>query len=453
MKKGGTEVDQNDFLNTILDSIADGVFTVDEDWNITSFNKAAERITGISRKDAIGQKCYEVFHASICQTSCALKKTIETGKEIIDLPIDIVNSRGERIPVKISTAVLRSKNGKIIGGVETFRDMSEIEELRKQLYDHYTYDSIVTRNHGMQQIIAMLPDIAESDCTVLIQGPSGSGKELLARAIHNLSPRSKGPFVPVNCNAIPETLLESELFGYVKGAFTGARNRKPGRFEAASGGTLFLDEIGDISPVVQVKLLRFLQNREFEPLGATEKKTADVRIIAASNKDLLTLVKENKFREDLYYRINVVKIDLPPLKDRKDDIPLLVDHIIKKLNAKTGKNVQKVSEEVMNVLLTYDFPGNVRELENILEHAFVLCRGSTIEKAHLPKEIASIKPEAFRVSPDETGDLLSSAEKAAIIAALEANRWHRGKTAQALGIDKSTLWRKMKKYNIVHGKK
>ena len=440
--------DGDRFLSTILDSIADGVFTVDTEWRITSFNQAAERITGVSREEAIGQRCSDIFQASICQTACALKKTMETGQQIIDLPIDVLNSQGKKVPISISTAVLRDKAGKVVGGVETFRDLSAIEELKKEITKRYTYMDIVSKNHRIQEIFAILPDVAESDSTVLIQGPSGSGKELFARAIHHLSFRNEQPYVVVSCGALPDTLLESELFGYVKGAFTDAKRDKPGRFDLAQGGTIFLDEIGDVSPAMQIKLLRVLQEREYEPLGAIAPVKADVRIIAASNKNLAELVEAGSFRQDLYYRLNVVRIELPNLSRRREDIPLLVEHFINVFNLRKGKHIAGVSPEVLEVLMRYDFPGNVRELENIIEHTFVLCRGKQIELEHLPHEISG-KLEQRGVPEETAGDPLKDSEARVIRETLRRYNGHRGMTAQALGIHPSTLWRKMKRLGIV----
>jgi PAS domain S-box-containing protein len=435
------------FLNIILDSIADGVFTVDMDFKITSFNRAAERITLISREEAIGKYCFDVFHANICQTGCALKKTMKTGKEIIDLPVNIVNQEGKTIPVSISAALLRDEKGKIVGGVETFRDLSAIEAFKKEISKHYTVQDIISKNYEIQKIFAILPDIAESDSTVLIQGPSGSGKELFARAIHNLSQRKKGPYVVVNCGALPDTLLESELFGYMKGAFTGATRDKAGRISLAEGGTLFLDEVAELSLPLQVKLLRFLQEKEYEPLGAVSTLKADVRIIAATNKDLVKLKEEGAFREDLYYRLNVIKLELPPLSERREDIPLLMEHFITTFNLKMGKRIIGVSDEVMNVLMHYSFPGNIRELQNIIEHAFVLCRDSIIELRHLPPEIKQ-KAETIQLQASSPSEKLRQTEVQLIKEALQRHNGNRARTAQELGIDKSTLWRKMKKYNI-----
>lgn len=445
MRNGRNSLDLT--MDVILDSIADGVFTIDTDKNVTSFNRAAERITGISRENAIGQKCFDVLHASICQTSCALEKTLKTGRELIDLPVNILNSKGKTIPVSISTAVLKDKRGKIIGGVETFRDLSSLEELKKEISRRYTFEDIISKNHEIQKIFDVLPDVAESDSTVLIQGPSGSGKELFARAIHNLSHRKDGPYVVVNCGALPDTLLESELFGYLKGAFTDAKKDKPGRFALAEGGTLFLDEVAELSIALQVKLLRVLQQKEYEPLGATRSLKANVRIIAATNKDLSQLLARGMFREDLYYRLNVVKIELPPLFKRREDIPLLVDNFIHQFNLKKSKKVTGISDQVLNLLMQYEFPGNVRELENLIEHAFVLCHGPQIGVEHLPKEFVD-KFKKREESTLRSKERLKGAEVPLIVDALKKHGGNRSKAAEELGIDKSTLWRKMKKFNI-----
>ena len=434
-------------LDIILDSIADGVFTIDMDKQVTSFNKAAEKITGISREHAIGQKCFDVFHANICQTSCALEKTLKTGREMIDLPINVLNSEGAMIPVSISTAVLKDSAGKIIGGVETFRDLSSLEELRKAISKQYTFKDIISKNHEIQKIFDVLPDIAESDSTVLIQGPSGSGKELFARAIHNLSNRKKHPYIVVNCGALPDTLLESELFGYVKGAFTDAKKDKPGRFARAEGGTLFLDEVAELSTALQVKLLRVLQQKEYEPLGATRFRKANVRIIAATNQDLVKLLSRGTFREDLYYRLNVVKIALPPLSKHREDIPLLVEHFIHQFNLKKGKKITGITDQALGMLMEYEFPGNVRELENMIEHAFVLCHGSLIQKDHLPKELIETFT-ADKKGHSQTADQLKAAEAQVISEILKKHDGNRSRVAEELGIDKSTLWRKMKKFNL-----
>jgi len=444
------EASEDQVQEIILDSIADGVFTVDGEWNITSFNRAAEQITGISREQAIGQKCFDVFHANICQAACALRETMESGRQRVDRRINILNSQGDRIPVSISTSVLRSESGEVIGGVETFRDLSAVEALRKEIYQHYTFQDIISKNHEIRRILDILPDIAASESTVLIEGPTGSGKELFAKAIHNLSGRARRKYVAVNCGALPDTLLESELFGYRKGAFTDAKKDKPGRFALAEGGTLFLDEIGDISTALQVKLLRILQEREYEPLGATATVKTNVRVITATNKPLADLVARGTFREDLYYRLNVLKVVLPPLAHRREDVPLLVDHFVRNFSAQQGKQIDGISEEALGVLMDYEFPGNVRELQNVIEHAVVLCRSDRIEIECLPRELIEATSGRNGGRPKPGGGPLPEAEAEAILRTLREHAGHRGKTAAALGIDKTTLWRKMRKYGITH---
>jgi PAS domain S-box-containing protein len=443
------KMDHSITTKIILDSIADGVFTVDRDWNITSFNRTAERIAGIAAKKAVGQKCFDVFHANICQTACALRETLKTGKEIIDRPVNILNHEGKIIPVSISTAVLKDEKGNIIGGVETFRDLSALEALKKEISRQYSVEDIISKNYEIQEIFNILPDIAESDSTVLIHGESGTGKELFARAIHNLSRRKKLPFVAINCGALPDNLLESELFGYKKGAFTDARKDKPGRFAIAEGGTIFLDEIGDLPLFLQAKLLRVLQEKEYEPLGAISPVKANVRIIAATNKNLSEMISQKKFREDLFYRLNIIKMELPPLRRRKEDIPLLVEHFIRKLNFKKGKNITGISDGALKFFMTYDFPGNIRELENFLEHAFVMCRSGEIKSQHLPVEFRNAADLPKMRADDVSLKVRFRESEAEIIRdALKRNRGRRGETARELGIDSSTLWRKMKKLGI-----
>ena len=428
----------------ILDSIADWVFTVGLDWRITSFNRAAERITGITREEAIGRICAEVFKATICETACVLRRTMETGEPIVNEEIAIVRSDGTPVPISISTALLKNAEGEIVGGVETFRDLSAIEELKKELTSRHTFADIISKNHEMLRLFDILPEIAESESTVLIEGDSGTGKELFARAIHSLSPRCKGPLVTVNCGALPDTLLEAELFGYKAGAFTDARKDKPGRFAMANGGTIFLDEIGDVSPAMQVRLLRVLQERIYEPLGGTESVKADVRIITATNRDLDQLVRKGEFRQDLYYRINVVRLRVPNLRKRREDIPLLVDHFVDRFNRLRGKSITGVSADVMAVLMQHDFPGNVRELENIIEHAFVLCRGGVIHPSHLPEHL---RP-ARRDERLEQTKSLDELEARFLEEVLRRNDWNRLTTARELGIHKTTLWRKIKRLGI-----
>ncbi len=430
----------------ILDSVTDGVFTVDEEWRITFFNAAARRITGILRDDAMGRRCCEVLRASICETDCALRQTLASGRPVVNKAIYIIDADGRRVPVSISTAILRDGAGAIVGGVETFRDLSQVEELQRELEGRYRAGDIIGRSVAMRSLFDLLPAVADSDSTIVIRGESGTGKELFARAIHDLSPRRDHRFVAINCGALPDALLESELFGYRAGAFTDARKDKPGRFALAEGGTILLDEIGDISPALQIRLLRVLQERVYEPLGAVEPVTTDVRVITATHRDLEKLVREGRFREDLYYRINVFRLDLPNLRDHREDIPLLVDHFISRFNRIQNKDVVGVSDEVMGMLMAHEFPGNARELENIIEHAFVLCQGGLLETHHLPRELLdSAYPPSGRIRGGATLDSLVAFH---IREALRRHDGNRTAVAAELGIHTTTLARKMKVLGI-----
>ncbi|MDB4433233.1 sigma 54-interacting transcriptional regulator [bacterium] len=498
----------------ILDSITEGVFTVDPDFRITSFNAEAEAITGFSRDQALGHKCYEVLRASICQKGCAIRKSLETGEPQRNVRVTILNPEMRDVPICVSSAVLRDGEGRMIGGVEVFRDISEVEALRSELSERQVFADMIGASPAMQEIFRLIPDVAPTDASVMIDGASGTGKELVARAIHDQSSRSDHPFVCVNCGALPDTLLESELFGHVRGAFTDARGSRPGRFQQADEGTLFLDEVGELSPAFQVKLLRALQEGEVQPLGGTETLHVDVRVIAATNRDLRHLLEEGRFREDLYYRLCVIPIHIPPLRERREDIIPLLDHFMSRLVARTGKEILEISPAALAALYDYDYPGNVRELMNILERAFVLCHEEQIDLVHLPPEVAAAAgggsaeraeshdgapppfPEeaardaaathhpadegsgedpvsarwSWHLKPSER-KLLSSRssrddgvphasrrsteretvrpEVQRLLNALDVHGWNRGATAEALGISRSTLWRRMKEYGLL----
>ncbi len=433
-----------EWTRTILDSITEGVFTVDLEFRITFFNRAAEKITGIPAQEALGRPCCEVFRANVCETACVLRHTMETGKPVVDKPVAILDAANREVPISVSTALLKDDQGRTVGGVETFRDLTVVEKLRREIHKQYRFGDILSKAPAMQRLFAILPEIARSESTVLIQGESGTGKEVLARTIHSMSRRAKGPFIAVNCGALPDTLLESELFGHVAGAFTDAKRSRAGRFARAEGGTLFLDEIGDVSPALQVRLLRVLEEKVYEPLGSSRSVKADVRIIAASNKDLSELVEQGIFRKDLYYRINVVRLWLPPLKERREDIPLLVDHFIERFNRLQNKKILGLSHEALQIFMHHDWPGNIRELENAIEHAFILCREGWIRPEHLPEHLQKEHP-GFQ--PPQ-GWTLREIEKRAIWEALERNQWRRMATARELGIDKNTLRRKIRRYGL-----
>jgi PAS domain S-box-containing protein len=431
-------------LLTIVDSIADGVVAVDREWKITFFNKAAEQITGFKAKDAINKPCHEILRTNVCKENCPLRHTITTGTPVINRPVCITTEKGHRLPISVSTALLKDSKGLIIGGVETFRDLQLVEKLRKDFEAQYAFENMISRNQEMRNLFKILPTIAESESPVLIEGESGTGKELIARALHDLSPRKHGPFISINCGALPDNLLESELFGYMAGAFTDAKKDKKGRFALAEKGSLFLDEIGNISQAMQTKLLRVLQEKTFEPLGSTESIQSNVRIITATNRQLDQLISEGEFRRDLYYRINVIKVTLPPLRERKEDISLLADHFVDQFNRLRQKDIPGISPPALKVLMNHDYPGNIRELENIIEHAFILCGDGIIKPEHLPEYLQ--KKEA--IPAVEIASTMKEMESLFIMATLKRNNWSRKETAKELGIAPSTLYRKIKRLNL-----
>jgi PAS domain S-box-containing protein len=433
---------------TILDSIAEGVFTVDPDWRITFINRAAQEITGIPAAEALGRPCCDVFQANICETTCILGRTMETGESVVNQPVAILRVDGQEIPISVSTAVLRDKEGRVIGGVQTFRDLSLEEELRRRVKRQYRLGDIISKSPLMQKVFDLLPAIARTDSNVLIQGESGTGKELVARALHHLSPRAQGPFVAVNCGALPDTLLESELFGHTAGAFTDARRDRQGRFAMAEGGTLFLDEIGDISPALQVRLLRVLEERAYTPLGASMSVKADVRIVTATHVDLDQRVAAGSFRKDLYYRINVVRLRLPRLAERREDIPLLAEHFIGTFNKLQNKKIAGPSQDTLAIFMRHDWPGNVRELENAIEHAFILCPQGLILPEHLPEHLQPEYRAADGSSLSGSSRSLKELEKHLLLEALERHGWRRLATARELGIDKNTLRRKIIRFGL-----
>jgi PAS domain S-box-containing protein len=434
-------LEEREIAGIIFDSISEGVFTADHKCRITSFNRAAEKISGFLREEAIGQYCFDIFRSDICQAQCALRNTLANGKPIRDTRVTIITRDGRRVPISVSTTVLRDPKGQFVGAVEFFRDLSALESLKHQLDDAKHFGKLISGNLKMQKIFSLLPQVAESGCNVLIQGPSGSGKELIAEAIHNLSPRRQNRYIRLNCAALPENLLESELFGYVKGAFTDAKRDKPGHFLLAQGGTLLLDEVGEMPVSLQSKLLRVLNNGESQPLGSTRSLRTDARILAATNRNLLEMVRAGGFREDLYYRINVIAVQVPPLSERLEDLPLLIDHFIHRLREKRGNSISGISDRALQILRRYDFPGNVRELKNAIEHAFVLCKSGTIQPEDLPEHI-------HQATKGAKPHLPAGSEAAIILSALERNGGNKARAARELGIDRSTLWRKMRKLGL-----
>jgi len=428
-----------------VESVSEGVMTVDLEKRVTYLNPAAEALTGFTAPEAVGQKCFDVLRADMCELICPLDDIRSSGEPQFEERVSIIDKSGNKVPVSIGISPLRDERGKMIGAVETIRDLSELEELRRQANRTYTDEDIVGNHPRMKEILSFLPDIAESESAVLIEGPTGSGKELIARAIHQMSPRKSGPFVAVNCAALPETLLESEIFGYSKGAFTGAAKNKAGRLALANRGSLFLDEISSTSMAFQADLLRVLEEGEFTPLGGTRTLKSDFRVITATNLELKKLVNEGKFREDLYYRLNVAKISLPPLRERREDIPLLVEHFIRKFNTLKARSIRGVTPEVLSFLVGYSFPGNIRQLENIVEYAFITCKGRFIGMEHLSRdfieEASGGGPRCF--SPQELEEV------SRIRTALEQHGGSRPDAARALGMSRTTLWRKMKSHGLL----
>jgi PAS domain S-box-containing protein len=435
------------YFPLLLDVVDEGVFTVDPSGHITSFNRAAEAITGYKKEDVLGKECSHVFRSDLCDTQCPLRSSITSGKNIRNREVRIHAKDGRQIPIAISTSPLVSEGGKLLGGVEVFRDLCHVVDLQRKLDGQYQFEDIVSRNPKMHEIFKILPLVAESDSTILITGPSGSGKELLAKAIHRHGPRRRRPFVAVNCAAIPETLLESELFGYRKGAFTDARRDRLGRIAQAEGGTLFLDEIGDLPGAVQIKLLRFLQERTYEALGSNTTVHANVRVITATHRDLEAKVAEGAFRKDLFYRLNVLVIALPALRDRSEDVPLLARHFVQRFRQATGKAIEGFSEEAMAAMLRHDFPGNIRELENLVERAFILSDGPLIGLQHLPERLQPKANPASQNAATSNGGL-TQIEKEAISEALARHDGNRTRAAKELGIHRTTLLRKMHSYGL-----
>jgi PAS domain S-box-containing protein len=435
-------------IASIINSLADGVFTVDRDLRIISLNKGMEILTGLKESDVIGLACREILHADNCTGNCPFLYTLKNGYGLANVMERIEGKDGNVIPVLISTAFLKD-GAQDIGLIATVRDASEIEKLKKEINDRYNFSNIIGKSVPIQQIFELIETLGDTDCTVLIEGESGTGKELVARAIHHESARRNKPFVKVNCSAIVEGLFESELFGHVKGAFTGAIKDKIGKFELADGGTIFLDEIGEMPTALQSKLLRVIQDKEFEKVGDTKTLKVDVRVIAATNRNLKDEIKTNNFREDLYYRLCIVPIKMPPLRERKEDIPLLVNHFVEKCSLKIP-NKQKIIEvtaTALSSLMDHDWPGNIRELENAIEHAYIRSKTNRIDNDALPNSITgnNLKEIPANISGKIEGEEM---EKLQIKALLEKYSGNKTRIAKDLGLSRTTLWRRFKKHNL-----
>jgi PAS domain S-box-containing protein len=440
------------YYKNILNSISFGIFTVDREWRITFFNKVAEEITGLSGEDVVGKYCHDVFRGELCPGGCYLKEAIKAKKDKSHGEVIILNKHNQPVPITITGSVLTDEDGNLIGGVSSFRDRYREVSLEKKLREPYKIDDIVGRDEKMIKIFEMIPSVAESLSSVLILGETGTGKDLIARALHNLSNRSKGPYIKINCAALPEHLLESELFGYTEGAFTDAKKTKPGMFQLAQGGTIFLDEIGDLPINLQSKILQVLDDKEFFPLGSTKPVKVDARVISSTNQDITGMIEDNLFRSDLYYRLNVIEITLPPLRKRKTDIPLLIGKFLNDFDLDMDKKVVDVSRTAMQLLLKYNYPGNIRELKNIIENAVVLSEDNIIHHYDLSQVL--VKKGSANSKFMDQGPLqnnlkpLAVSERATILEFLDQCKWDVKEAARLLHIDRSTLWRKMKKYNL-----
>lgn len=455
------EIWNHRFIGRIIDSMADGVFTMDNTGRIASWNSSMEKISGYSAEEALGQTCALLSCSRCFGKSCPadigrckiFDKGTSGAKEC-----QLQHKDGHDVPIIKHASVVKDDDGRILGVVETVTDITELnrarqraEEASRKLGEVHRLDNIIGKSQAMSRTFSAIRLAAASDATVLIQGESGTGKELIAGAIHFNSDRKSNPLVTVNCSALPENLLESELFGHIKGAYTGAIRSRTGRFEEANDGTIFLDEIGELSPFIQVKLLRVLQEREIERIGESIKRKINIRIVSATHQDLKSLVESGKFREDLYYRLNVFPVKVAPLRDRKDDIPLLVSHFIQVMNKRTGKQVVDVSREVMRLFMDYHWPGNVRELENVMEHSFVLCNHDRVETEDLPEHLrhqtqAVIKE--YPVTEHEKPAKRTNVSRSQLLALLEACDWNKAETARRLGVSHTSVWKYMKKWDI-----
>jgi PAS domain S-box-containing protein len=427
---------------SLLEALPEGVFTIDTHWRIESFNHRAEEITGYRREEVIGRHCWEIFRSDLCQLGCPLRTALESGLTSMDQDVRILKKGGKRQTILVNAGVLRTAAGKIRGAVETFRPLAGEAYFSSTEGEKTGFAKIIGRAKSIQRIFDLLPDIAASDANVLITGESGTGKDLIAHTIHEHSSRRGKPFVAVNCTALAESLLESELFGHEKSAFTGATGTKLGRFELAKGGTLFLDEIGELRPELQIKLLRILESHEFERVGGTRTLPMEARIISATNKDLRQAIREGQFREDFYYRLRTVPLIIPPLRERIEDIPLLVEFFLKIFNQRYKKRVMSVHPEVMQMFLRYQWPGNVRELERTLEHAYVFVKGPIIMPANLPAA------EEFQLDGDTLPDADRKLDSEALQWALLRAGGNRLEAARMLGISRTTLWRQLKRFNL-----
>jgi PAS domain S-box-containing protein len=431
---GGTIQDEPE---TLFEHLPQGSFTIDAQWRIRAFNQAAEQITGFSRHEAVGRHCWDIFRSESCRKQCPMRQAMDRKQPEMDRQVTSVDRNGRHQTLSVNISVMKNNAGDIVGAIETFHPAGGDRPSPWMVPGRL--QGVIGNSAPMRSLFARLPDLAASRANVLICGESGTGKELIARTLHELSPGHKEPFIAVNCAALAETLIEAELFGHEKGAFTGAEQGRPGRFEMAGRGTLLLDEIGELKPDLQVKLLRVIEQRSFERVGGTRPIGFQARLISATHQDLGQAIQTGRFREDLFYRLRTVTLTVPPLRQRPEDIPLLVDHFIKKFNGRTGKQVRSLDPKVMQRFMAYRWPGNVRELERCIEHAFVFVKGPVIFQRYLPdmEEIVEgvAAPLPPRIDPDD---------KESILWALKQTGGRREEASKLLGISRTSIWRRMK---------
>jgi len=451
-------------LKALIDEVPMGILILDPHRRIITMNRALEALTGFYREEAAGIGCHHILRSRVCFKECPLLK-LDKHSEPLSYESDIINKDRQRIPIRVTMAPVIGVSGDIAGYIETVEDIRSSNTHDAEMYQAFSYSQIIGKSPKMEKIFQMLPLIAQNDSSVLITGETGTGKDMLAEAIHESSSRAKGPFIKVNCGALPETLLESELFGHRKGAFTGAVENKPGRFRLAQNGTLYLTEIGDLPLALQVKLLTFLDDKIVYPLGSSKGVHVDVRVIAGTHRHLEQMVKAGEFREDLLFRLNVVRLHLPPLREREEDLRLLIDHFFNNFAAHFGKSINGFTNRALELLKTYSYPGNVRELRNIIEYSVNVCQDNRIDVRHLPAYLTEapqdhksqeetveapqpVYPQRPRAEPHIQGENWAEIEKQMILDALYNAGGRRSKAAELLGWGRSTLWRKIKHYKI-----
>ncbi|RMF59715.1 MAG: PAS domain-containing protein [Calditrichaeota bacterium] len=443
----------NSLTHDILNSLGEGVFTVDKNFRITFLNQAAEKITGLQKEEVLGKFCKHVFSSDRCTDACPIVKVLETGKNLFEQEATILHKNGHRLKIRLNASILHNHETRApLGGIISFREISSLEEMVRNIERTAHFYGVVGHSKAMREIFQLIEEVSDSDASVFIQGESGTGKEMIADAIQKTSLRKDKPYIKVNCSVFPDQLLASELFGHVKGAFTGAIKDRIGRFEMANHGTLFLDEVAEMPLHTQIQLLRVLQEGTFERVGESITRRTDVRIIAATNHNIEEAIETGKFREDLYYRLNVIPIEIPPLRERPEDIPFLIEHFLNKFSTTYKKDIHEIEDAAMELLLCYSWPGNIRELENAIEYAFARCKENIIRLPLLPPKIRK-EAHRFPAPLPSTHEPLQESEYIRLRRVLEKHQWNRSRAAQELGMGRTTLWRKLKAYGLVNPRK